>query len=278
MELRDTAKADRVLEVASSGRIPELAVGERGAQRLDCPREARVGPRRRNGRIECREIGPERLEVERGGDDEHTQQPVSLVEREASEGGRERVAIQERQPFLRLELVAREDLEHEIGERDDVALPGRAVQPDRGEVLAVEAREDPLDQLRPHACIPTREVVREAEHRCPHDLAVDRRALAAAMVEHERALVRGIRERVDDDALAHADASCEAVDGVAALRDREHHVTASRHPFPSVRRESSRATEARDVDHVAQCERPCPDEDRFPRHAARTSRRGGEVR
>ena len=50
--------------------------------------------------------------------------------------------------------VAREDLEHEIGERDDVALPGRAVQPDRGEVLAVEAREDPLDQLRPHACIP----------------------------------------------------------------------------------------------------------------------------
>ncbi len=82
------------------------------------------------------------------------------------------------------------------------------------------------------------------------------------MVEHEEPSVRRISERVDDVALAHADATRHSVDGVAAARNRERRVAATDHPLARGRVELRRPAFPRDLDHVAERERPRPDDDR----------------
>ena len=80
--------------------------------------------------MERREVRRERLEVECAGDERRVEQPLEVGDRERGEAGRERVAVQQREPFAGLEPAVRtEQPVREVGHRGEIGLAERAEHP-----------------------------------------------------------------------------------------------------------------------------------------------------
>lgn len=103
MDLRQAAEAERILEIPRRPVVPEVAALEERADVLERHAETRVGPCRRDGRVECVGIGPERLQVERACDVEGVQEGCGVSEGESGVTSRHGVVAEQREP-----LAARE--------------------------------------------------------------------------------------------------------------------------------------------------------------------------
>src|SRR5690349_21821708 len=97
MDLRQAAKRERILQVARSSDVPEVAAFEKAGQTLDRHAEPVVRACLVDGRMEHREVCGERLEVEGARDLDRIEQPREICDRERGVGGRERVVVDERE-------------------------------------------------------------------------------------------------------------------------------------------------------------------------------------
>ena len=200
--LWDAAKAERILEVAGSAFVPEIAPVEQGGQRGIAVQRTHV----------CRE----RLEVERRRKVERRAETQRIRERERGERGRERVVAEQREPLLRRELEAVEHAVRQVGVRGQIGHADRAEQPHRRHDARIQLRDEVLEQLESHAGRPARKAVCDEQELRAHDFRRCGIALADTMLEDQPPVELRELAWLDARPLAHSDTRRQPVDRCVA--------------------------------------------------------------
>ncbi len=232
------AERERVLQVARRARLPQVGALQQLTHARAAPDDARIRPGPGDRRVEGGGVGGECLPVECSSDRAGLQQTHGIGQCKCRQARAEGVVVDQRDAFFGSQGHVTADAVGKIGERAEIALPGRSAQPHARRLVGVEGIDDAPEQLGAHARGALREAVGEPHHRCPHDLPRGVRARSHAVIPQQAAVVVVHLAGADADALAHTDARRDAVDADAVgTRDRAFdHVARGLHPRDGVGR------------------------------------------
>ncbi len=242
--LVDLARLQQQAQVGGRGRLSGV-----GPQRLQPRIEGVVAPLERLERAGARDVG--------GG-----RQRLRLQERERPDREDHLGAVDQRQPFLRLQpegldpdpaqgvgrrhpraaqphLPLSDEAERQVRQRRQVAAGAdRALLRDDRQEVGVQEVQERLDDPRPHTRVAARQDMGSQQHQGARRLGRERRSDAGAVAADQIQLQRLELIMRDAHVLEVAEAGVDSVDLLAAREDPLHQGVRPLHPPPRIRGEA----------------------------------------